>query len=70
MQARCSGESKNQRCPVQFFDADNDMAIAKTYIYGSNAQVLVQYDGDSSADRYLYLHDRLGSPSDRRRRGG
>jgi RHS repeat-associated protein len=34
--------------------------IMKTYIYG-NSEVLAQHDGDTSADRYFYLHDRLGS---------
>jgi hypothetical protein len=34
--------------------------IMKTYIYG-NSEVLAQHDGDTSDDRYFYLHDRLGS---------
>jgi len=34
--------------------------IMKTYIYG-NSEVLAQHEGDASADRYFYLHDRLGS---------
>ncbi len=34
--------------------------IMKTYIYG-NSELLAQHDGDTSADRYFYLHDRLGS---------
>jgi hypothetical protein len=32
--------------------------IMKTYIYG-NSEVLAQQDGDTSADRYFYLHDRV-----------
>jgi len=35
-------------------------SIVKSYIY-ANSQVIAQHDGDSSADRYFYLHDRLGS---------
>ena len=27
----------------------------------ANSQILAQHDGDSSASRYFYLHDRLGS---------
>ena len=38
-------------------DANNNDAIVKTYIHADN-QVLAQYDG---ANRYFYLHDRLGS---------
>ena len=34
--------------------------IMKTYIYG-NSEVLAQHEGDTSADRYFYLQDRLGS---------
>ena len=33
--------------------------IVKTYIYG-NSEVLAQHEGDTSDDRYFYLHDRLG----------
>lgn len=36
------------------------MSIKKTYIY-ANSQVIAQHDGDYEADRYFYLHDRLGS---------
>ena len=32
----------------------------KTYVY-ANSEVIAQHDGDTSADRYFYLHDRLGS---------
>jgi len=34
--------------------------LTKTYIY-ANSEILAKHDGDSSADRYFYLHDRLGS---------
>jgi len=37
-----------------------DNTILKTYIY-ANGQVLCQHDGDYSAARYFYIHDRLGS---------
>ena len=32
----------------------------KTYVY-ANSEVIAQHDGDTSDDRYFYLHDRLGS---------
>jgi len=35
-------------------------SLTKTYIY-ANSEILAQHDGDTSADRYFYLHDRLGS---------
>ena len=34
--------------------------IMKTYIC-ENSEVLAQHEGDTSDDRYFYLHDRLGS---------
>ena len=42
------------------------MKIKKTYIYvyppgRANGQILCQHNGDYSAPRYFYLHDRLGS---------
>ena len=37
-----------------------DSSVKKTYIY-ANSQILAQHDGDYNADRYFYLHDRLGS---------
>lgn len=37
-----------------------DNTILKTYIY-ANGQPLCQNDGDYSAPRYFYIHDRLGS---------
>jgi len=45
---------------------DEDNTILKTYIYvyppgRANGQVLCQNDGDYSAPRYFYIHDRLGS---------
>jgi len=41
-------------------DADNNNAIVKTYVHADN-QVIAQHDGDYTADKYFYLHDRLGS---------
>jgi RHS repeat-associated protein len=41
-------------------DVENNNAILKTYIHADN-QVIAQHDGDHAADRYFYLHDRLGS---------
>jgi len=35
-------------------------SLEKTYIY-ADRQILAQHDGDSSDDKYFYLHDRLGS---------
>jgi RHS repeat-associated protein len=35
-------------------------SIKKIYIY-ANSQIIAQHDGDTSASRYFYLHDRLGS---------
>jgi hypothetical protein len=32
----------------------------KTYIH-ANGQIIAQHAGDHTADRYFYLHDRLGS---------
>ena len=32
----------------------------KAYLY-ANGQVIAQYDGETSANKYFYLHDRLGS---------
>jgi RHS repeat-associated protein len=39
---------------------DTDNTILKTYIY-ANGQPLCQHDGDYSAAKYFYIHDRLGS---------
>lgn len=41
-------------------DPDNSNSIKKAYIY-ANSQILAQHDGDYTASRYFYLHDRLGS---------
>jgi uncharacterized protein RhaS with RHS repeats len=41
-------------------DPQDNMSISKTYIYG-NSQILTQHDGNDSAPRYFYLHDRLGN---------
>ena len=39
----------------------NDFTIEKSYVY-ANGQIMMQYDGpQSSASKYFYLHDRLGS---------
>ena len=48
--------------PVTLLELDaNNFTIAKAYIH-ANGQVLMQYNGDpNSADKYFYLHDRLGS---------
>ena len=35
-------------------------SLTKTYIY-TDTQILAQHNGDSSAAKYFYLHDRLGS---------
>lgn len=37
-----------------------DYAVKKMYIY-ANSQILAEHDGNSLADEYYYLHDRLGS---------
>jgi RHS repeat-associated protein len=41
-------------------DPQDNMEIKKTYIY-ANSQILAQHNGDYNADKYFYLHDRLGS---------
>ena len=47
--------------PVILMELDaTDYTVKKTYIY-ANSQILAQHDGDTSAQRYFYLHDRLGS---------
>ena len=47
--------------PVILMEIDPaDGSIQKTYIY-ANSQIIAQHDGDHSAPRYFYLHDRLGS---------
>jgi len=37
-----------------------DSLIKKSYFY-ANGEVLMQYNGNHTADKYFYLHDRLGS---------
>lgn len=46
--------------PVILMELDGSGSIEKSYIY-ANSQIIAQHDGDSSASRYFYLHDRLGS---------
>ena len=41
-------------------DANDNNAVLKTYVH-ANDQVIAQHDGDYTAGRYFYLHDRLGS---------
>jgi hypothetical protein len=42
-------------------DADDDMLIKKTYVYGGTGQIFAQHTGGGTSSRYFYLHDRLGS---------
>jgi len=46
--------------PVILMELDGSGSIKKTYIY-ANSQIIAQYDGSHTANRYFYLHDRLGS---------
>ncbi|MDH4240644.1 MAG: RHS repeat-associated core domain-containing protein [Phycisphaerae bacterium] len=47
--------------PTTLMEIDPNIGfIFKTYIY-ANGQVFSQHDGDYSAPRYFYIHDRLGS---------
>ncbi len=47
--------------PVILMEIDTaDSSIKKTYIY-ANSQIVAQHDGDHTADRYFYQHDRLGN---------
>ncbi|HUV40760.1 MAG TPA: RHS repeat-associated core domain-containing protein, partial [Sedimentisphaerales bacterium] len=42
-------------------DPDNPVnPVKKTYIY-ANSQIVAQHDGDHTANRYFYQHDRLGN---------
>jgi len=42
-------------------DPDNPVnPVKKTYIY-ANSQIIAQHDGDHTANRYFYQHDRLGN---------
>ncbi|HUW20596.1 MAG TPA: RHS repeat-associated core domain-containing protein [Sedimentisphaerales bacterium] len=46
--------------PVILMELDENENIKKSYIY-ENSRIIAQRDGDHTADRYFYLHDRLGS---------
>ena len=46
--------------PAILMELNNSGGIVKTYIY-ANSQIIAQHTGDNDADRYFYLHDRLGS---------
>jgi len=46
--------------PVILMELNNSGGIVKTYIY-ANSQIIAQHDGDHNAERYFYMHDRLGS---------
>ncbi len=46
--------------PGILMEINNSGGIVKTYIY-ANSQIIAQHDGSHTADRYFYLHDRLGS---------
>ena len=46
--------------PVILMELNDSGDIVKTYIY-ANSQIIAQHTGDHEADRYFYLHDRLGS---------
>ena len=46
--------------PVILLDLNTSGDIVKTYIH-ANSQIIAQHDGDHTADRYFYLHDRLGN---------
>ncbi len=48
------------KLPVILMELNSSNAIQKTYIH-ANGQILAQHDGDTTASRYFYLHDRLGS---------
>jgi hypothetical protein len=47
--------------PVILMELDSNFNVMKSYVYG-NSQTIAQYDGNPfSANKYFYLHDRLGS---------
>ncbi len=46
--------------PVILMELNGSGGIVKTYVY-AKSEVIAQHDGDTSDDRYFYLHDRLGS---------
>jgi len=53
--------------PVILMEIDpSTSSLKKSYLYvadpmGADRQILAQHDGGSSAAKYFYLHDRLGS---------
>jgi RHS repeat-associated protein len=54
--------------PVIFMELNTSGNIMKTYIgvyppsvWRANSQIIAQHDGNHSASKYFYLHDRLGS---------
>jgi RHS repeat-associated protein len=46
--------------PTILLELDESGSIMKTYVH-ADSQILAQHDGDHTADKYFYLHDRLGS---------
>ncbi|MHC4574904.1 MAG: RHS repeat-associated core domain-containing protein [Planctomycetota bacterium] len=46
--------------PVIFMELNTSGTLMISYIY-ENSRILAQHAGDHTADRYFYLHDRLGS---------
>jgi len=46
--------------PVILMELNNSGVIVKTYIY-ANSQIIAQHTGNHEANRYFYLHDRIGS---------
>jgi len=47
--------------PVILLEIDPcDSTIKKSYVYAGD-QIIMQHDGGMNADKYFYLHDRLGS---------
>jgi RHS repeat-associated protein len=55
-------EKSKTDLPMILLELDtSNFSIKKAYIYG-NSQIIAQYDGNPfSANKYFYLHDRLGS---------
>ena len=53
---------KTEHLPVILLELnpDSENEIKNSYTY-SNGQIPMQYNGNHQADRYFYLHDRLGS---------
>jgi RHS repeat-associated protein len=46
--------------PLILMELNGSGGIERTYIH-ANGQIIAQHAGDHTADRYFYLHDRLGS---------